>query len=52
MAGRFAGEFWSRDIGLAIAFKRRIYGRYRWELFALIGPLSLSVGFVRNRWYR
>lgn len=52
MAGRFAGECWSHDFGLALAVKRRAYGRYRWELFVLVGPLSLSVGFVRSRWGR
>jgi hypothetical protein len=52
MSGRFTGELWARDFGVAVAIHFRPQDRFRWQLFALIGKVSLTVGFVRNRWYR
>jgi hypothetical protein len=52
MSGRVRGELWSHDFGVAIALRRQAYGRFLWELFVLVGPISLSIGFWRTRWGR
>ena len=49
MTGRIHGEFWARDFGLAVALKHCAYGRWRWELFVLVGPVSLSIGFLATK---
>jgi hypothetical protein len=46
VSGRFSGEIISRDFGFALAFRRRAYGRWRWELLLLVGPVLLTIGFA------
>lgn len=47
MSGRVWGELVSDDYGLAVAIRRRAYGRWRWELYCLVGPITFAIGFVR-----
>lgn len=50
--GRVRGEIFSRDFGLGVAVSKCPFSKWRYELTALIGPMSVTVGLWRNRWWR
>ena len=47
--GRITGEFWSRDFGVGVALRRCLHGRFGYELFVLLGSVSLTIGFHPRR---